>query len=90
VRCGARDITERKRAAARQAVLIRELQHRTKNLLAVIQSIVANTRAHSGFGSKLIAVASIDPPRISYATYGLEYSVGVPLCQVMKHAPLAD
>jgi PAS domain S-box-containing protein len=39
----ARDVTERKQAEARQTVLIRELQHRTKNLLAVIQSIVTNT-----------------------------------------------
>jgi PAS domain S-box-containing protein len=43
----ARDITERKEAEARQTVLIRELQHRTKNLLAVIQSIVTNTLANS-------------------------------------------
>jgi PAS domain S-box-containing protein len=33
------DITERKQAEQRQAMLTRELQHRTKNLLAVIQSI---------------------------------------------------
>ena len=39
----ARDVTERKQAEARQLVLIRELQHRTKNLLAVAQSIVTNT-----------------------------------------------
>jgi PAS domain S-box-containing protein len=43
----ARDITERKEAEERQTVLIRELQHRTKNLLAVMQSIVTNTIAHS-------------------------------------------
>ena len=43
----ARDITERKEAEARQLVLIRELQHRTKNLLAVIQSIVSNTLSRS-------------------------------------------
>lgn len=41
----ARDVTERKEAEARQNVLIRELQHRTKNLLAVTQSIVVNTIA---------------------------------------------
>ena len=34
----ARDITERKEADVRQQLLIRELQHRTKNLLAVIQA----------------------------------------------------
>ena len=44
----ARDISERKEAEGRQLVLIRELQHRTKNLLAVIQSIVSNTLSRSG------------------------------------------
>jgi PAS domain S-box-containing protein len=39
----ARDVTDRKAAEARQAVLIRELQHRTKNMLAVIQSIATST-----------------------------------------------
>jgi PAS domain S-box-containing protein len=43
----ARDISERKEAEARQLVLIRELQHRTKNLLAVVQSIVSNTLVRS-------------------------------------------
>ena len=43
----ARDVTERKNAAARQAMLIRELQHRTKNLLAVIQSITSHTLRRS-------------------------------------------
>jgi len=42
-----RDISERKEAEARQLVLIRELQHRSKNLLAVMQSIVTNTLARS-------------------------------------------
>jgi PAS domain S-box-containing protein len=40
-----RDITERKEAEARQLVLIRELQHRTKNLIAVVQSIATNARS---------------------------------------------
>jgi PAS domain S-box-containing protein len=43
----ARDVTERKEAEARQAVLIRELQHRTRNLLSVMQSIITNTLARS-------------------------------------------
>jgi PAS domain S-box-containing protein len=42
-----RDISERKEAEARQLVLIRELQHRTKNLIAVVQSIATNTLARS-------------------------------------------
>src|SRR5262249_55569403 len=39
----ARDITERRNAEARQTLLLRELQHRTKNILAVVQSVVLNT-----------------------------------------------
>jgi two-component sensor histidine kinase len=37
------DITERKRAEARQKTLINELNHRVKNTLATIQSIAAHT-----------------------------------------------
>jgi PAS domain S-box-containing protein len=37
------DITDRKDADARQLVLLRELQHRAKNLLAVVQSIVTSS-----------------------------------------------
>ena len=43
----ARDATERKDAEARQTVLIRELQHRTKNMLAVVQSIATRTLQRS-------------------------------------------
>jgi PAS domain S-box-containing protein len=43
----ARDITERKEAEARQSVLVRELQHRTKNMLAVIQAIASQTLSRS-------------------------------------------
>jgi two-component sensor histidine kinase len=43
----ARDITERKEADARQMLLVRELQHRTKNLLAVVQSIATSTLTRS-------------------------------------------
>jgi PAS domain S-box-containing protein len=43
----ARDITDRKEAEARQKLLVRELQHRTKNMLAVIQSIATSTLRRS-------------------------------------------
>jgi PAS domain S-box-containing protein len=39
------DITERKRAEERQGLLARELDHRAKNLLAVVQSILQLSRA---------------------------------------------
>lgn len=39
----ARDITERKQAEARQQLLAREIQHRTKNLFSVVQVVVARS-----------------------------------------------
>jgi PAS domain S-box-containing protein len=39
------DITERKQAEERQALLAREVDHRAKNALAVVQSVVRLTRA---------------------------------------------
>jgi PAS domain S-box-containing protein len=41
----AADITERKSAEERQLLLMRELNHRTKNLLSVVQSIANQTAA---------------------------------------------
>ncbi|RTL64361.1 MAG: PAS domain S-box protein [Hyphomicrobiales bacterium] len=43
----ARDVTQRKESEVQKEVLIHELQHRTKNLLAVVQSIVVNTLSRS-------------------------------------------
>ena len=44
------DITDRKEAEARQALLAREVDHRARNALAVVQSIVRLTRANSDRG----------------------------------------
>ena len=41
------DITDRKEAEERQALLAREVDHRARNVLAVVQSIVRLTRASS-------------------------------------------
>lgn len=41
----ARDITERKQAQARQELLTQEIHHRTKNLFAVVHSVVARSFA---------------------------------------------
>lgn len=43
----ARDVSGRKDAEARQLLLVRELQHRTKNMLAVVQSIARSTLTRS-------------------------------------------
>lgn len=57
----ARDITHRREAEARQLLLLRELQHRTKNLLAVIQSLASSTLRDSaglpGFIGRLHALS---------------------------------
>ncbi len=62
----ARDVTDRKQTEARQTLLVRELQHRTKNILAVVQSLVTNTlrnsttlaQAHDALVGRLHAVAT--------------------------------
>lgn len=43
-----RDITERKRAEERQRLLIRELDHRVKNVLASVATVAQRTREGSG------------------------------------------
>lgn len=46
--CAAVDVTERKEAEAQLRLLLRELTHRSKNLLAVIQAMARQTARHSG------------------------------------------
>ncbi|MEO3433263.1 PAS domain S-box protein [Inquilinus sp. CAU 1745] len=61
----ARDMTERRRADVHRRILIRELNHRVKNTLAVIQSIASQTLGHAAtiedaraaFESRLINLA---------------------------------
>jgi PAS domain S-box-containing protein len=43
IQCNIRDITERKRAEAHVALLIAEVNHRAKNLLAVVQAVAHQT-----------------------------------------------
>src|ERR1051326_4986741 len=50
------DITERKEAEERQDLLAREVDHRARNALAVVQSIVRLTRAN-GIDDYLVAGA---------------------------------
>lgn len=46
--CAAVDITERKEGEAHLRLLMRELTHRSKNLLAVIQAMARQTARHAG------------------------------------------
>jgi PAS domain S-box-containing protein len=63
--CAAVDITERKEGEAHLRMLMRELTHRSKNLLAVIQAMARQTARHTGtietfldqFGARLQALA---------------------------------
>ena len=41
------DITDERRAAERQALLVRELSHRSRNLLATVQALVSRTLNHA-------------------------------------------
>lgn len=43
-----RDVTDRKRAEEQRDLLVNELEHRIKNMLAIVQSIVVQTVASSG------------------------------------------
>jgi len=60
------DITERKRTEARQLLLSEELQHRTNNLLAVVQSVAERSlsgdqplhQAREAFRARLHALAN--------------------------------
>ncbi len=64
--CASIDVTERKEGEAHLRLLLRELTHRSKNLLAVIQAMARQTARHarsiesflSQFGARLQALAA--------------------------------
>jgi len=64
--CATIDVTERKESEAHLRLLLRELTHRSKNLLAVIQAMARQTARHAGstdtflsqFGARLQALAA--------------------------------
>jgi PAS domain S-box-containing protein len=64
--CASIDVTERKEDDAHLRMLMRELTHRSKNLLAVIQAMARQTARHAGsvesfltqFGARLQALAA--------------------------------
>jgi PAS domain S-box-containing protein len=51
-----RDITERKRAEERQRMLVRELDHRVKNVLASVATVARRTREDSGSMDEFLQV----------------------------------
>jgi len=76
--CAAVDITERKEGEAHLRLLLRELTHRSKNLLAVIQAMARQTARHAGsidgflsqFAARLQALASSHDLLVRESWYG--------------------
>src|SRR6516164_73130 len=77
--CAAVDITERKEGEAHLRLLMRELTHRSKNLLAVVQAMARQTARHTGsvetfltqFGARLQALAASHDLLIRESWYGV-------------------
>jgi two-component system CheB/CheR fusion protein len=82
----AEEVTERKRAAQRQTMLMQELAHRGKNLLAVVQSIANRTlspdrplaEARDAFRGRLQALAN------TYGALTEEAFEGAPLDEILR------
>jgi PAS domain S-box-containing protein len=76
--CAAVDVTERKEGEAHLRLLMRELTHRSKNLLAVIQAMARQTARHTGtidrfleqFGARLQALAASHDLLVQESWYG--------------------
>jgi len=76
--CAAIDVTERKESEAHLRLLMRELTHRSKNLLAVIQGMARQTARHAGsvegflnqFGNRLQALAASHDLLVRESWYG--------------------
>ena len=76
--CASVDVTERKEGEAHLRLLLRELTHRSKNLLAVIQAMARQTARHSGsvesfltqFGARLQALAASHDLLVRESWYG--------------------
>ncbi len=82
----ARDITERKRAHDRQLFLVNELQHRTQNLFAVIQSIVNRslTEGHTLARAKEVLNGRLNALAKAHAMLATAAWRGVPLAEIIK------
>ena len=78
ITCAAVDITERKEGEAHLRLLMRELTHRSKNLLAVIQAMARQTARYAGttegflerFGARLQALATSHDLLVQESWYG--------------------
>jgi PAS domain S-box-containing protein len=77
--CAAINITQRKESEAHLRLLMRELTHRSKNLLAVIQGMARQTARHAGstegflnqFAARLQALAASHDLLVNESWYGV-------------------
>jgi PAS domain S-box-containing protein len=80
--CASIDVTERKEGEAHLSLLLRELTHRSKNLLAIIQAMARQTARHAGstdaflkqFGARLQALAASHDLLVRESWYGASLS----------------
>jgi two-component sensor histidine kinase len=80
--CASVDVTERKEGEAHLRLLLRELTHRSKNLLAVIQAMARQTARHARsidsfleqFGARLQALAASHDLLVRESWYGASLS----------------
>lgn len=81
-----RDITERKRAQERQQFLTRELEHRAKNLFAVIQSIVDRTliKGQTIAEAKEVLVGRLNALAQAHALLAEAAWQGAPLAEIIQ------
>lgn len=78
-----RDITEQKKAQAHSALLLNELAHRSKNLLAVVQAIINRTlRDHTGAAARSIVTNRIGALARSHASLAADPS-GAPMRKIV-------
>src|SRR5215831_10421452 len=76
--CASVDVTERKEGEAHLRLLLRDLTHRSKNLLAVIQAMARQTAHHAGsidgflsqFGARVQALAASHDLLVRESWYG--------------------
>jgi two-component system CheB/CheR fusion protein len=86
----ARDITERKRAHEYQLFLVREMQHRTQNLFAVIQSLAYRTliEPHTLAEAREIFIGRVQALAQAYSmpdhSADPAMAVGVPLTDIIN------
>jgi len=92
VSCVGQDVTERKEAESRERLLAKEVDHRAKNLLAVIQGVVQLTRADDIEGFAAAVTGRIQALGRAHSLLAASRWEGVDLMQLVAEemAPFAD